>query len=217
MQARLDALIDLLNSTCTRSHTRREEGLDWGEVWLRKDCTRAVEHELADFTGFDARGFASEAQQRAAAWPPRRDLFYDKTLVGNFIFTGHFQFDLLLFLLFFAHERPPGSARRAGFFVEVGSWDGLRHSNTAFFERTLGWSGLVFEPTSCSTQVAANRPRTSVLEAALCPAPGGTVHIDDFANCRGGTKACRPLQDHLDEHAISSVDVLAIDTEGHDG
>ena len=43
------------------------------------------------------------------------------------------------------------------------------------------------------------------------------MRIDDFADCRGGTKACRPLQDHLDERAISSVDVLAIDTEGHDG
>ena len=52
-------------------------------------------------------------------------------------------------------------------------------------------------------------------------APHNALHfddrIDDFADCRGGTKACRPLQDHLDERAISSVDVLAIDTEGHDG
>jgi FkbM family methyltransferase len=47
--------------------------------------------------------------------------------------------DLFLNRWFFAnHEH--------GFFVDVGAFDGELGSNTAFFEKKLGWSGLAFEP-----------------------------------------------------------------------
>ena len=33
-----------------------------------------------------------------------------------------------------------------GFFVEAGAWDGITSSNTYFFEKELGWDGLLIEP-----------------------------------------------------------------------
>jgi FkbM family methyltransferase len=36
--------------------------------------------------------------------------------------------------------------RGPGFFVDVGAFDGELGSNTAFFERRLGWTGVAFEP-----------------------------------------------------------------------
>lgn len=35
---------------------------------------------------------------------------------------------------------------RRGVFVEIGAWDGVDLSNTAFFERERNWTGLVVEP-----------------------------------------------------------------------
>jgi FkbM family methyltransferase len=36
--------------------------------------------------------------------------------------------------------------KRGGVFVDVGAYDGERFSNTLFFEKTMGWSGLCIEP-----------------------------------------------------------------------
>ena len=36
--------------------------------------------------------------------------------------------------------------KEGGFFVEAGAWDGEYLSNTKFFERARGWTGLLVEP-----------------------------------------------------------------------
>ena len=36
--------------------------------------------------------------------------------------------------------------KRGGVFVEIGAYDGERFSNTLFYERTMGWTGLCIEP-----------------------------------------------------------------------
>jgi FkbM family methyltransferase len=36
--------------------------------------------------------------------------------------------------------------RRGGIFVDVGAYDGEKHSNTLFFERDMAWKGLCIEP-----------------------------------------------------------------------
>jgi FkbM family methyltransferase len=47
---------------------------------------------------------------------------------------------------------------RRGVFVEVGAWDGVDLSNTVFFERERGWSGLAIEPLPDRyQQLVANR------------------------------------------------------------
>jgi hypothetical protein len=36
--------------------------------------------------------------------------------------------------------------KRNGFFVELGALDGVKFSNTLFFERERGWNGICIEP-----------------------------------------------------------------------
>ena len=35
--------------------------------------------------------------------------------------------------------------KKDGFFLEIGADDGIRFSNCAFFEKTLGWNGIAIE------------------------------------------------------------------------
>lgn len=37
-------------------------------------------------------------------------------------------------------------SKRGGFFLEMGADDGIKHSNTLFFEQELGWNGICIEP-----------------------------------------------------------------------
>jgi hypothetical protein len=37
-------------------------------------------------------------------------------------------------------------SKRNGFFVELGACDGLYLSNSLYFERSLGWKGILIEP-----------------------------------------------------------------------
>jgi FkbM family methyltransferase len=57
---------------------------------------------------------------------------------------------------------------RDGFFVEAGANDGLRQSNTYWFERFRGWRGVLIEGVAeLARACRANRPRATVVEAAL--------------------------------------------------
>ncbi len=55
-----------------------------------------------------------------------------------------------------------------GFFVEAGANDGQTYSNTLYFERYLGWRGLLIEPIpELAQQCRRNRPRCLVENCAL--------------------------------------------------
>ena len=57
-----------------------------------------------------------------------------------------------------------------GFFVEAGANDGLAQSNTLYFERHHGWSGLLVEPIpELAEKCRRNRPRCMVENVALVP------------------------------------------------
>jgi FkbM family methyltransferase len=60
--------------------------------------------------------------------------------------------------------------RRNGFFIEAGGNDGLSQSNTAYFERYLGWRGILIEPIPVLAQrCRVNRPNAIVEQCALVP------------------------------------------------
>ena len=57
---------------------------------------------------------------------------------------------------------------RRGIFVEAGANDGLNQSNTAYFERYLGWRGLLVEPVpELAEKCRENRRRSIVHQCAL--------------------------------------------------
>ena len=58
-----------------------------------------------------------------------------------------------------------------GFFVEAGANDGIAESNTLYFEKYLGWRGLLIEAVpELARACAANRPACTVENAALVSA-----------------------------------------------
>ncbi|MDB6128744.1 MAG: FkbM family methyltransferase [Verrucomicrobia bacterium] len=59
-----------------------------------------------------------------------------------------------------------------GFFVEAGANDGFTQSNTYYFERCRGWSGILIEPIpELYERCRRNRPGSTVVQSALV-APG---------------------------------------------
>lgn len=57
---------------------------------------------------------------------------------------------------------------RSGIFVEAGANDGLSQSNTVYFERYLGWRGLLVEPLpDLAAKCRTNRPDSIVEQCAL--------------------------------------------------
>jgi FkbM family methyltransferase len=120
-----------------------------------------------------------------------------------------------------------------GYFVEVGTGDGERHSNTVMLERQHGWQGLVIEPDrrfhasirSCRTATLVTQPAFSrdgaeveFLEAASSGTLSGLRGSADDGRSRTGvtysTKAMT-LNSILDANgAPKTIDYLSIDTEG---
>ena len=131
--------------------------------------------------------------------------------------------------------------RRSGFFVDVGAYDGVTGSNTCFFERSLGWSGLCIEPLPHRFESLQMNRRCRSLQA--CVAPGTSAEfleiegIDQLSGLaatydpirlwtlsiqlrRHGRRirrhqvGCVDLNQLLDEEQRTTVDLLSIDTEG---
>lgn len=64
----------------------------------------------------------------------------------------------------------PYLSYRGGFFVELGANDGLSQSNTYYYERWLGWRGILIEPIPELYQRAVRaRPKARVFHCACVP------------------------------------------------
>jgi FkbM family methyltransferase len=62
----------------------------------------------------------------------------------------------------------PYLRQRGGFFIEAGGNDGLTQSNTLYFEKYLGWRGLLIEAIpALAEKCRNNRPRCAVENCAL--------------------------------------------------
>jgi len=128
--------------------------------------------------------------------------------------------------------------KKDGFFVEVGCIDGLRFSNTSYFE-SIGWKGLCIEAHSdYIDMIKSNRPKSIVEHAAV--GDKDIMEIDFFANSRGtfstvdkskgkeweGNEyfsgfetqkvAMLTLNTIFKKHNIKDIDFISIDIEGHE-
>jgi FkbM family methyltransferase len=135
------------------------------------------------------------------------------------------------------------SSQASGVFVDIGAYDGITFSNTAYFERSLGWSGILVEPNPDAWKKAhASRQSTVIncgvgendatLEFIQC-GPGAemlscfrefTSHehlarIETMRQAEGLTTQAimvplRAITSILEEHAVKAIDFLSIDVEG---
>lgn len=130
--------------------------------------------------------------------------------------------------------------RRGGRFAEIGAYDGVTGSNTLFFEKSRGWSGLLVEASPrLYAEVLRNRD-TPCLNVAVAPAAGQaefleilggytqmgglvgslgrTARMQMEADPRTATEVIRvptrPLADILRDHGLVRLDYLSIDIEG---
>ncbi len=134
--------------------------------------------------------------------------------------------------------------KKNGFFVDIGAHDGVTYSNTCFFERELNWKGICFEPLSQPfKKLFCERPGSICINACVSPHKGeleffevqgysemlsgivGTYHPRHLERLKrevkqyGGSYCITKVpslrfNDVMNEHDITHIDVLSIDTEG---
>lgn len=133
--------------------------------------------------------------------------------------------------------------KRNGVFVDVGAHDGILLSNTYFFEKEMGWTGICVEPIpevfqrlrtnrSCACIegcIFDNRDAVPFLKiSGWAEMLSGIIanydprHVEriqwEIAQNWGGTEVievrCYNLTQLLLDHEIQHVDYLSIDTEG---
>jgi FkbM family methyltransferase len=69
---------------------------------------------------------------------------------------------------------------RNGVFVEMGALNGVKYSNTKFFEDTRNWSGVLIEPNPTAfAELRINRPRSTCYQCAVSKTVG---EIEFYAN-----------------------------------
>ncbi|HTM05970.1 MAG TPA: FkbM family methyltransferase [Patescibacteria group bacterium] len=73
-----------------------------------------------------------------AMWDLSWCFFNDKIFVDSTMKSQYRQ-DQFLYTYFFSNQQK-------GFFVDIGAHDGIKWSNSYFFEKKLGWQGLCIEP-----------------------------------------------------------------------
>ncbi len=66
--------------------------------------------------------------------------------------------------------------KKNGFFIEFGAYDGIKFSNTKFFEETLGWKGICLEPIpEHFSALEKNRPNSICIQGCISDAPGRKI------------------------------------------
>jgi FkbM family methyltransferase len=119
-----------------------------------------------------------------------------------------------------------------GIFVELGAMDGIIYSNSNFFEKSLGFSGVLIEPTEQYNNLIINRPNCKNVNLAVNynnnkslffgkDAVGGLIETmsENFKNTYHNNSEsyfvnCCPFFEILNNNNISYIDLLIIDVEG---
>jgi FkbM family methyltransferase len=133
--------------------------------------------------------------------------------------------------------------KRNGIFVDIGANDGVTLSNSYFFEKELGWTGIAVEPLADAfQQLSQNRDCklapccvsdiNGTVDFLCCDVYSGMLsgmiskfhpkHLRSIERARqlvGGTKRTTQTTSVtpkrlLEEHDVNMIDYLSIDTEG---
>ena len=130
-----------------------------------------------------------------------------------------------------------------GFFLEIGSDDGISLSNTYFFEKNRNWRGICVEPRKVAFDILVNN-RGCICENACIAEDNGQKefleikgsgamlsglydnydpkHLERIEREHGGdTKTilqvkCITVDDLLKRHDVINIDYCSIDTEGNE-
>ena len=109
------------------------------------------------------------------------------------------------------------NGKRNGTFLDIGAYDGLESSNTAFFEKELAWTGICIEANrGAYDKLAVNRTSKNVFAAVSNY--DGVINFGNDSILDSGTEVpCKTLNTILKEcNAPKFIDYLSIDVEGHE-
>lgn len=112
-----------------------------------------------------------------------------------------------------------------GFFVESGAFDGSVYgSNTYYFERYLGWQGLLVEASRQNYRLLQHRRSESAnvqtVNTALCSFDGWANFSTASGGCCGSTGRgsnrvpCTRMQSLVHTYSVSRIDFWSLDVEG---
>ena len=141
-------------------------------------------------------------------------------------FYGQFKEDESLF-------KRAGLNYKNGTFIELGALDGRMFSNTLFFEESLGWSGVLIEPSERHFKLLQkHRPNTLAFNYAIDYTTGEAEMVGNSANLAIKnintnhssvanavvSMVCKttPINLLVTPSVLSSVDLFSIDVEGHE-
>lgn len=124
------------------------------------------------------------------------------------------------------------AGKREGVYIELGAFDGLSQSNTAFFEFYRDWTGVLIEPSKGSYELCCkNRPKSIVVNRCcvsdtyetdtikgdfnsitMASVNGERLTSNDLVEVKVDT-----LDSIIDLHLKNKViDLLSLDTEGYE-
>ncbi len=133
--------------------------------------------------------------------------------------------------------------KEGGYFIEIGAYDGITFSNTAFLEKQRKWRGICVEPMPNAFNKLKNNRKCDLINGCIYSKEGfveflhvegasemlsGIANTYDSRHCsridkeiveRGGDKKyikvkAYNLNNLLDERNIKTVDFCSIDVEG---
>ncbi len=120
--------------------------------------------------------------------------------------------------------------KEGGFYIELGANNGLTQSNSAFFEFSRGWTGVLIEPSPTAyEECCKNRPASICFNMACVSNTyvgdeikgdfnGGMMSSVGGARVGGQlvTVKVSTLEKVLDSVGPKSIDFLSLDTEGYE-
>ncbi len=151
-------------------------------------------------------------------------------------FHSQFEQDRYLYQKFFKDKRN-------GVFVDIGAHDGVTFSNTYFFEKTMGWTGICVEPIPEVFESLKNARQAICVQGCICSGqdtvsflrikgdsemlsgilnnydPEHLNRVQKELEAYGGsaeviTVKCYDLTNLLLSHGLTHIDYLSVDTEG---
>ena len=112
-----------------------------------------------------------------------------------------------------------------GFFIELGAYDGLTQSNTAFFEKTKNWTGILIEASRDRyEECVKNRPNSKCVNTACSATDNASITFNHENGLMSkvvddGVYSCdtSTLETILDNCEVDrNIDFLSLDVEGHE-
>ena len=188
----------------------------------------AMLHDAGPLILYQPTDSVQESDRRAYPWTPVEPYAEQVAYIAQYRDDKWLVDVQQVYRRFFGPGTAFASKGRNGFFVEAGAVQGTVYdSNSLFFERFLGWKGLLVEANPFSfAKLLVRRPASYRLESALCAAAGimrfnlpDNQRTADGCCGRANRKGkyslrCTPIGAVLRQIGVEHVDFWSLDVEG---